>query len=175
MPIAETIGVVWLPTRCPRRLARAMKCNKIPKQSGSVLDCKFGVRETRALMPSATQLQPAHARRRNFRDDQACRPGVDNFKLIFAFASDRRLMTTRSEGAAQDSRDRRFVINDPNSLRSAHPPNACQSLVLLQKFIEYTRCSNNNRFVTTTECGPNIFCNRTTSTCVVTGTRPSRT
>jgi hypothetical protein len=127
-PIAETVEVVRLPTHCPRRLARAMRC-KIPKQSRSVSDCKFGVRETRAPTPSATQLQAAQVRRRNFRDDQVCRPGVDNFKLIFAFAGDPRLITTRGEAVAQDSRDRRFVINNPNSLRSAHhAPNACQSL-----------------------------------------------
>ena len=31
--------------------------------------------------------------------------------------------------------------------------------VLLQKFTDYTRCCDNNQFITTTECGQNIFCN----------------
>jgi len=33
--------------------------------------------------------------------------------------------------------------------------------VLLQKFADYTRCYDNDQFITTTECGQNIFCNRT--------------
>jgi len=33
--------------------------------------------------------------------------------------------------------------------------------VLLQKFADYTSYYNNNWFITTTECGQNIFCNRT--------------
>jgi hypothetical protein len=33
--------------------------------------------------------------------------------------------------------------------------------VLSQKFADYTRCCDNSQFITTTECGQNIFCNRT--------------
>jgi hypothetical protein len=41
------------------------------------------------------------------------------------------------------------------------PKDILPSRVLLQKFADYTRCCDNNRFITTTECGQNIFCNRT--------------
>jgi hypothetical protein len=102
-----------------RRSARAMT-GKIPKQSQSVLGCKFGVTDTRALTPSAHNSNPPIFRHRKFRQDQAGRPGVENFKRLFTFARDRRLITARSEAAAQDTCDRRFVINDQNLLRSVH-------------------------------------------------------
>jgi hypothetical protein len=37
----------------------------------------------------------------------------------------------------------------------------------LQKFADYTRCCDSNQFITTTECGQNIFCNRTTESLIV--------
>jgi hypothetical protein len=33
-------------------------------------------------------------------------------------------------------------------------------LILMQKIADYTSCCDNNQFITTTECGQNIFCNR---------------
>jgi len=33
--------------------------------------------------------------------------------------------------------------------------------VLLQKFADYTRCCENDKFITTTECGQNIFLQKT--------------
>src|SRR5262249_36080784 len=42
-----------------------------------------------------------------------------------------------------------------------------RNTVLSRKFADDTRCCDNNQFVTTTECGQNIFCNRTTESLII--------